>query len=291
VLRQDYPDIEYLVQDAASTDGTVEILRKYEDGIRICSEPDRGPIDAFHKALARSTGDILCMLLSDERFADDAVVSRAVGALRRNPDAGAIYGDFRVVDTGYREIRIEQKEPITFEELFCFDAFISPCAAFVRTEALKQNGRPNPDLRSFFDDIGDYGLWVYVGARFPLRYVPGVMADFMVHSGEVSYGLKHCQAYIRECEVAIECFRSDAYTPSQIAALKNRALARLYLNYGNILAGTHRSESLALVWKGVRRRPQLLLTKTFLAAVAKSAGFASWLPARADGRRVKQPRT
>lgn len=287
VLIQDYGDLEYIVQDGASRDGTLELLNKYRDRVRVFSEPDRGPIDAFHKALARVTGDIFCMLLSDERFDGANVVSRVVDAFMRHPDAGAIYGDFRLVDADYREISVQRKRQFTFEDIFCQREFVAPCAGFVRTDALRENGAFRPDLRSFFDVIGDYGLWVYVGSRFPLVYVPGTIADFMVHEGEISHGLEHCQAYIRECETAIEAFESDAYTPRQLAALKEQARAQLYLNYSNVLAGKYVSETLQLAWKSVRTRPRLALSKTFLAVLLKSAGLFRFLPRRADGKRMK----
>jgi glycosyltransferase involved in cell wall biosynthesis len=283
VLAQDYPDIEYIVQDGASRDDTVAVLRKYGNRVHLSSEPDRGPIDAFHKALAKATGDIFCMLLSDERFYDEQVVTRAVDAFRRYPEAGAVYGDFRTVDVHYQPIRVEKKRQVTFEEIFCYDSFITPCAAFVRLDALRTDGRLNSDLRSFFDDIGDFGLWVYVGSRHPLKYVPGIMADFMVHSGAISYGLKHCQAYIRECETAIEAFQCEAYPPPALARLKQRARARLYLNYSNILAEQHPSEAIRLAWDGIRRRPRLMLTRTFFAVLLRSMRLASLLPARRHG--------
>jgi hypothetical protein len=276
VLAQDYPDVEYIVQDGASRDDTMTVLRHYGDRIRAFSEADRGPIDAFHKALEKATGDIFCMLLSDERFHDAHVITRAVEAFRQHPDAGGIYGDFRTVDVNYQPLSVERKRQFTFEEIFCYDGYITPCSAFARMAVLKTGGALNPDLRMYFDDIGDYGLWVYVGARHPLKYVPGVMADFMVHSGEISYGLRHCQAYIRECEGAINAFRGDAYTPSSLAALKNKALARLYLNYGNLLAAQHPREALQLGWNAVRRRPRLVLTRTLGALVLKTLKTSSW---------------
>jgi glycosyltransferase involved in cell wall biosynthesis len=281
VLEQDYPDIEYLVHDAASRDNTVDVLRRYEDRAQWISEPDRGPIDAFHKALARATGDIVCMLMSDERFSDPGAISRIVEAFRRHPDAGAIYGDFRLVDTEYRETGIERKRQLSFEDLFCFEDFISPCAAFVRMATLREDGRLKPDLRRFFDDIGDYGLWIYVGARHPLTYVPGIVADYMVHPGAISYGLEHCQVYIRECESAIGAFQTDRYSPAELASLKQRALARLYVNFGNLLSGQYVREPLRLAWKGVRKRPRLLLSRVFWGLLFKSSRIRSLLPVRA----------
>jgi glycosyltransferase involved in cell wall biosynthesis len=271
VLRQDYPDIEYIVQDGASHDDTLDVLKKYEDRVQVYSEPDRGPIDALHKALAKATGDIFCLVLSDERFYDDTVVSRMVEAFHMHPDSGAIYGDFRSVDVHYREIRVEKKHQLTFEQIFCFEDFISPCAAFVRTDTIRENGALSSDLRSFFDVIGDFGLWVYVGSRYPLTYVSGIVADFMVHDGAISYGLPHCRSYIRECELAIYSFRGDTYTPQDLAALKTRALARLYLNFGSLLATRHFSAPIVLAWKAITLRPRLALTRTFFGLLLKAA--------------------
>ena len=288
VLAQDYPNIEYLVQDGASLDDTLEVLKKYEDWVQVFSEPDRGFMDAFHKAFATATGDIFCLLLSDERFADDKVISRTVEAFHQYPDAGVIYGDFRVVDVDYQEIRLEKKQQITFEDIFCLEDFIPPCAAFVRLDTLKENGKPKSDLRSFFDVVGDFGLWVYVAAQYPIKYVPGVMADFMAHSDEASYKLEVCEAYIGECEMAIASFHSDAYAPQDLAALKKRAVASLYLNFANSLSRKYFSEPIQWAWKGVRKRPRLIFTKAFLAFLIKSAGVYSLLPVRADGKRMKQ---
>lgn len=279
VLEQDYPNIEHIVQDGASEDGTLEVLGAYLDHVLVFSEPDHGPMDAFHRALARATGDIFCLLLSDERFHDPAVISRVVTAFQANPAVGVIYGDFMTVDSHYREIRLEKKRQFSFEDIFCHEEFISPCAAFVRTATLKPHGQSAPGLRSFFDRIGDYGLWVYVGSRYPLKYIPIVMADFMVHSGEISYGLQHCLAYIRECESAIRAFHAESYSREQLARLKQRALARLYLNYSSHLAGSYFSVPASLAWKGITMQPRLLFTRTFLSVLLQGAGLSSLLRA------------
>lgn len=289
VLAQDYPNIEYIIQDGASRDNTLEVLKKYGDRVQVYSEPDQGPMDAFHKALARTTGDLFCLVLSDERFADNTVVSRMVEAFHEYPDSGVIYGDFRTVDSHYRAIRVETKRQITFDEIFCREDFISPCAAFVRTDTLRENGELRSDLRSLFFVIGDFGLWVYIGARYPLKYVSGIIADFMVHGGECSYDLNVCRAYIGESEMAIKSFQSPAYTPQALTALKTRAIGKLYLGFSSSLAGKYFSEPIQWAWKGIRTQPRLLFTRTFLSVLVKSAGLSALLPVRADGKRMKQP--
>lgn len=98
VLAQDYPDVEYIVVDGASTDGTLEIIKEYEGRIaRIVSEPDRGMYEAINKGIRLATGDVIGLLHSDDFFYDNHVVSRIV---QRMQETGAdfLYGNGLFVD-------------------------------------------------------------------------------------------------------------------------------------------------------------------------------------------------
>lgn len=99
VAMQDYPDIEHIVVDGGSTDGTIELLAGWrEHQIAWISEPDRGQADAIEKGIARSTGDIIAWLNSDDVYLDRQVVSDVV----RHFDAGAriVTGGGRHIDAG-----------------------------------------------------------------------------------------------------------------------------------------------------------------------------------------------
>lgn len=76
VLRQKYNNLEYIIIDGNSTDGTVDILKKYYSQIRYVSEPDKGIYDAMNKALRMSTGDYLIFIGSDDRFVSLDVLAR-----------------------------------------------------------------------------------------------------------------------------------------------------------------------------------------------------------------------
>ncbi|PXY45709.1 glycosyltransferase family 2 protein [Flavobacterium hydrophilum] len=94
VLDQDYPDIEYIIVDGNSSDGTQEIIRPYLDKIaKYISEPDKGMYDAINKGLGLATGDIVGLMHSDDVFYDTAVVSKIVEKFKNNSNIDAIYGD------------------------------------------------------------------------------------------------------------------------------------------------------------------------------------------------------
>jgi glycosyltransferase involved in cell wall biosynthesis len=92
VLEQDYPHIEYLVIDGGSSDGSVDIIPRFESRLAYwVSEPDGGQSDAVNRGWARSRGDILAFLNSDDYLAPRAV-QRVVNAFRAHPQAGVVYG-------------------------------------------------------------------------------------------------------------------------------------------------------------------------------------------------------
>jgi glycosyltransferase involved in cell wall biosynthesis len=93
VLSQDYPDIEYIIVDGGSKDGTVEIIRSYGNRVsRVISEPDNGLYDALNKGIALSTGDIIGFLHSDDVYEDAHVITDMVNTFRAT-DPDGVYGD------------------------------------------------------------------------------------------------------------------------------------------------------------------------------------------------------
>jgi glycosyltransferase involved in cell wall biosynthesis len=94
VIEQTYPRIEYIIIDGGSTDGTVEIIKKYESKIAYwASEPDKGIYDAMNKGLDKATGDWINFMNAGDCFYDKFTVEKAVNRFHLLSPA-VVYGDF-----------------------------------------------------------------------------------------------------------------------------------------------------------------------------------------------------
>ena len=98
VLSQDYPNVEYVIVDGGSRDGTKEAILNYGDRIaRFISEPDKGIYDAMNKGLTVATGDVIGILNADDFYADTTVLSEVAKSMQ-STNAEACYGDLEYVD-------------------------------------------------------------------------------------------------------------------------------------------------------------------------------------------------
>jgi len=97
VLSQNYPNIEYIVKDGGSTDGTLDVLREYERKIKLLSGPDAGLYDAMNKGLEAASGDIIATLNADDFYTSPDAVSHMVSKMEE-AHADVAWADLVYVD-------------------------------------------------------------------------------------------------------------------------------------------------------------------------------------------------
>ncbi|MBI3621661.1 MAG: glycosyltransferase [Nitrospirae bacterium] len=177
VLDQRYPRLDYWVIDGGSTDGTLEILRRYEGRLRWVSEPDRGIADAMNKGIRLSTGDIVAHLHSDDLFREGAL-DRAARLLQAHPETGWLIGNYSEIDRHGRLIKTLELPQYDYDLLRRWN-FIGHQAVFVRRRQLEAAGLFDPALRFAMD----YDLWLRLGRLGPPLQVPEVLASMRFHPG------------------------------------------------------------------------------------------------------------
>jgi len=110
VLSQNYHDVEYIIVDGNSTDGTKEIISSYSDKItQFISEPDKGMYDAINKGLKLATGDVIGLMHSDDEFYDKKALTRIAARFEYEPNIDGVYGDGVYVSNDMQERLIRDR--------------------------------------------------------------------------------------------------------------------------------------------------------------------------------------
>ncbi|MBI3737485.1 MAG: glycosyltransferase [Chloroflexi bacterium] len=178
VLSQDYPRLEYIIVDGGSTDGSVDIIKKYQSRLAWwVSEPDKGQTDALNKGFARAKGDILAWLNSDDTY-EPGVVAAAVKFFQNHPEVGMVYGDANYINEAGRVIGKFPAAQTDLRRLRQGYVHIPQQASFFRGNLWREVGPLDP---SFYFAM-DYDLWVRLAARSQLKYVPQTWANFRLHT-------------------------------------------------------------------------------------------------------------
>ncbi|EKE24945.1 MAG: glycosyl transferase family protein [uncultured bacterium] len=187
ILSQSHNDIEYIVMDGGSTDGTVDILKKYSDKIIWKSEKDKGQSDAINKGLKMATGEIVAFLNSDDTYEPGALEAVA-DFFKLNPDKKWIYGKCKIINENDQEIR----KPITIYKNLLLrkfsysklltENFISQPATFWRKELHDEFG--------YFDEnehfCMDYEFWLRIGKKYPAGVIGKYLANFRYYKNSKS---------------------------------------------------------------------------------------------------------
>ncbi|MBN8656758.1 MAG: glycosyltransferase [Anaerolineae bacterium] len=180
VLGQTYPHIEYIIMDGGSTDGSVDIIKKYEAKLGYWeSVKDKGQTDAINKGFNRAKGDILAWLNSDDTYASPHTVADAVNYLVAHPEPALVYADCDFINEAGDVIGKFASRQTDYAKLRSGYVHIPQQTMFFRAKYWKELGPLDP---SFYFAM-DYDLWVRIAKQAPLHYLPGkTWANFRIHT-------------------------------------------------------------------------------------------------------------
>jgi glycosyltransferase involved in cell wall biosynthesis len=163
VAMQDVPELEHVVMDGGSTDGTRAVLERFTATVRWVSERDRGQTDALNKGIRATDGEILGWLNSDDVYYPGAI-ARVLQVFRAQPEVDVVYGMADHIDIDDRAFEAYPTEAWDLERLK-ETCFICQPALFLRRRVVEQHGLPDESLHYCMD----YEYWLRLGkggARF-----------------------------------------------------------------------------------------------------------------------------
>ncbi len=177
VFSQDYPNIEYIVMDGGSTDGSLEILDRFKGRLQYVSEADRGPSDAAAKGFRKAHGEIFAWLNADDSYLPGAVRT-AVEYLQAHPETDVVYGEGWWIDE--RGAVISRYPTLPFDaKILERDCFICQPSAFIRASAYRRC-ELDPEINRSFD----YDLWIRMAkAGCQFASIPDYLANSRMHQG------------------------------------------------------------------------------------------------------------
>lgn len=219
VLAQTYKDIEYIVVDGGSDDGSPAILSQYEQEyggrMRWVSEQDKGIYDAMNKGIAMATGDVVGILNSDDYFTSNDVIKKMVSSFSQ-PEVDAVYGDVHFVREGALDKVVRYYSSKMFSPFWLRFGFMPAHPSFyVRREVYEKAGGYKTDYQ-----IGaDFEMMVRLFKVHKLRakYLPMDFVTMRV-GGASTKNLRSHITLLREDARA--CRENGIYTNQWMIALK-----------------------------------------------------------------------
>ena len=177
VFSQTYPNVEYILVDGGSTDGSRDIIQKYTEHLAwwVC-EPDQGQTDAINKGFAHASGEIFAWLNADDLYQPYAI-DEAVAFLESHSEIGMVYGDALLIDKEGEHIGKFPARQIDYRRLRRGSVHIPQQATFFRASVWQAVA---PLDASFYFAM-DYDLWVRIAKRYPIKYLPRLWASFRIH--------------------------------------------------------------------------------------------------------------
>lgn len=250
VLAQDYARLEYIVMDGGSTDETHAILRGFGDRLTWYTEPDSGISQAVNRGWARSHGEILAWIGSDDLYRPGAVAA-AVAALSAQPEVSAVYGNCDVINAQSRVVGRIVSGPFDRGRLLGWNYLAQP-AVFMRRTALAQAGWLDESLFN----VMDHDLWIKLIRQGNMAYEPMTWAAVRVHNQTVTN--RQVRRAGEETVRVVTRAVDDPAQPETLRRFRDRALGEAYLRAGMCFyAASDLAQARTFLRQALRHAPAL----------------------------------
>ena len=288
VLSQDYPRLEYMVVDGNSSDGSVEIIRKYADRLAWwVSEPDHGQAQAINKGFRRARGEIVGWINSDDFYYCREAVSQAVAAFRLHPEAGMVYADGLKVEADGRLLDWFHYPQVSLQELLGFNVLLQP-SSFMRRDVLEAAGYLSEESHLTLD----HELWIRMAARAPLVHVDGFWG--VERSHESAKTLSLAARYGPDAFAFVDSLAGDPLFTPTLEKYHDEIYADLHVFSARRLIDARRPrQALGHFWRAYRLSPRRVGRVWFkvVQALGSALGLGRlFLAYRSVGRQVRNRR-
>lgn len=230
VVAQD-DDVECVVIDGGSTDGSIEILKQYGERIRWISEEDEGQSDAIRKGMERVDTELVGWLNSDDVLLPDAIAS-ACRAAERNPHAVLFHGDVERIDRFGRYFALARSSDLTLEKLLGGRGKVLQPGSMYRTSAVREAG----GLDERYHLLMDLDLWIRLLRIGVAENLGRRLAQFRVHEAAKSSQAPY--RYYRES--LLVAYRNNPDSRTSAIARRLAIIAIQHIRYLADPLGAHR---------------------------------------------------
>ena len=259
VLLQGYPNLEYIVIDGGSSDGTLNMIRKYEKWLSYwVSEPDSGQSEAINKGWAAAGGEILAWLNSDDTYTQDALFTVAE-LFAKNPQVDMLYGDCRMIDETGRFIKMAPAAEFDLKKLVCNHWIIPQQSTFIRRSVWDRIGKLDENLHL----IMDWEYWLRIALEdFTIQFFPEIFSNFRIHENAKTSSLAE-RSGEEKIRVLNRIFSRADFLP-KISQFKTPAYCYVHNWTGQAyLSNNHGLTALMHFLKSARYGPYLLKSSRF----------------------------
>lgn len=248
VLNQSYPATEYFVMDGGSGDGSLEIIKKYQDRITgWVSAADSGQADAINQGFARCTGEIFAWINSDDFYLKGAF-RKAAEFFRDHPEVDLVYGDVISVDESEKVINVMQFSSYDRDDLLTFHIISQP-GAFFRRSAWERAGGLDLSYRLMLD----HELWIRMMKTGKMAYLPIPLAAARFH--DEAKNIAQAAGFGKEAFRILSALEKDERLP-----LERKLMSGAFLVDAFYLSNAgHSAEALSQYWRAFRLNPDRTL--------------------------------